>query len=61
MKNFCSLALHKAGSFVSFAAVALALTVLPALATQHMQDSASQDSYSSANTDSSEIVYAYWR
>ncbi len=61
MKNHCSIALYKLGSFVSFLAVALALTVLPSLAAQHMQASSSQDSYSSVNTDSSETVYAYWR
>jgi hypothetical protein len=61
MKNYSSNALHKIGSFVSFLAVALALTVLPALAAQHMQASSSQDSYSSVNTDTSDSVYACWR
>ncbi len=61
MTKSYSLALCKAGSFLSFVAVALALTVLPALAAQHMQDSASQDSYSSANSDSPETAYAIWR
>ena len=61
MKNYSSLALKKIGSFVSFLAVALALTVLPALAAQHMQDSAPQDSSSSANLELSSSVYACWR
>ncbi len=61
MKNYSSLALKKVGSFVSFLAVALALTVLPALATQHMQNSAPQDSSSSTNLDLSSSVYACWR
>jgi len=61
MKNYCSRALYKAGSFISFVAVALALTVVPGLTAQHTQASSSQDSYTNVNLDSSDSVYACWR